>query len=142
MMARTLTAASDFAIGLAGLLDNPKACGEAFHITSDEVLTWNQIVDEIAGAVGASSPSVIKVPTELICKVAPQMIGSLKGDKAHPGVFDNAKIKHFVPDFKCRKPFRVGVRESVDWLRGHPEHQNLNPKVDALCEEVIAAALR
>jgi hypothetical protein len=82
---------------------------------------------------------IIQVPTEFICGVAPQMIGSLRGDKAHPGVFDNSKIKAFVPEFKCRKPFRIGVRESVDWLRSHPDQQNLSPKVEALCDEVIAS---
>jgi nucleoside-diphosphate-sugar epimerase len=135
----TLTAASDFALGLAGLVGNSQAIGEAFHLTSDEVLTWNQIVAEIAAAMGASSPEVVKVPTEFICRIAPQMTGSLKGDKAHPGVFDNSKIKRFVHGFACRIPFRVGVRESVAWLRSHPEHQNLSPKVDALCDEVVGA---
>ncbi len=135
----TLTASSDFAAGLAGLVGNASALGEAFHITSDEVLTWNQIVELIAAAMGASSPRVVKVPTEFICTIAPQMTGSLKGDKAHPGVFDNSKIKRFVPGFVCRTPFALGVRDSVSWLRRHPEHQNLNPKVDALCEQVVGA---
>lgn len=135
----TLTAASDFAVGLAGLVNHPKAIGEAFHITSHEVLTWNEIVREIAEAVGAETPQVVPIPTELICSVAPQLIGSLKGDKSHPGVFDNSKLKRFVPGFEARKPFRVGVRESVDWLRAHPESQNLNPKLDELCENVVAA---
>jgi nucleoside-diphosphate-sugar epimerase len=135
----TLTASSDFAVALAGLVGNQEAVGEAFHITSDEVLTWNQIVEQIGEAIGASAPVVVKVPTDFICTMAPQMTGSLKGDKAHPGVFDNTKIKRFVPSFKCRKPFREGVRESVEWLRAHPEQQNLSPKLDALCEEVAAA---
>jgi nucleoside-diphosphate-sugar epimerase len=135
----TLTAASDFAVGLAGLIGKRESIGEAFHITSDEVLTWNQIVSEIAAALGVTSPLVYKVPTDLICEIAPQMTGSLKGDKAQPGVFDNSKIKRFVPGFHCRKPFSVGVRESLAWLRAHPEHQNLSAKVDALCEEVIGA---
>ncbi|HTL57160.1 MAG TPA: NAD-dependent epimerase/dehydratase family protein, partial [Candidatus Limnocylindrales bacterium] len=135
----TLTAASDFAVGLAGLVGTEKAIGEAFHITSDEVLTWNQIVAEIAAALGVKSAQVVKVPTDSICEVAPQMTGSLKGDKSHPGVFDNSKIKRFVPEFSGHKPFRVGVRESVAWLRAHPEQQNLNPKMDALCDAVIGA---
>jgi len=139
----TLTASSDFAIGLAGLAGNLTAVGEAFHITSDEVLTWNQIVTEISGALGVDSPKVVPIPTEFICQVAPQMTGSLKGDKAHPGVFDNSKIKRFVPSFRCRKSFSVGVRESVHWLRENPDRQNLNPQMDTLCEEVIRAwALR
>ncbi len=138
----TLTTAGDFAIGLAGLVGKPEAIGEAFHITSDEVLTWNQIYAEIAAAVGAKSPRIVKVPTDVICQVAPQMTGSLKGDKAHPGVFDNARIKRLVPEFRCRTPFRVGVRESVRWLREHPDQQNLKPELDVLIENVIAASER
>jgi nucleoside-diphosphate-sugar epimerase len=139
----TLTAASDFAQGLAGLLGTPKAIGEAFQITSDEVLTWNQIVAEIAAALAEPRPipppQVAKIPTDFICQIAPAWIGNIKGDKCHPGVFDNSKIKRFVPEFRCRVPFRAGIRESVAWLRSHPEAQNLNPELDALIDEVIGA---
>ncbi len=135
----TLTTSADFALGLAGLVGKTEAIGEAFHITSDEVLTWNQIYAEIADAVGARSPTIVRVPTELICQVAPQLTGTLKGDKAHPGVFDNSKIKRFVPEFRCRTPFRLGVRESVRWLREHPDQQNLKPELDALIDNVIRA---
>ena len=71
--------------------------------------------------------------------MAPQPTGTLKGDKAHPGVFDNAKIKRFVPEFRGRTPFRVGVRESVRWLREHPDQQNLKPELDQLIEKVVLA---
>lgn len=138
----TLTASSDFAVGFAGLIGNPAALGEAFHITSDEALTWNQICTEIAAAVGGPMPRIVPVPTDRIIQVAPQLTGTLKGDKAHPGVFDNSKLKRLVPEFICRKPFRVGVRESVAWLRAHPEQQNLKPELDELIEKVIAAGQR
>ena len=135
----TLTAAADFAVGLGGLVGKTEAFGEAFHITSDEVLTWNQIYAEIAAALGVKSPQIVEVPTDFICQVAPQMTGTLKGDKAHPGVFDNAKIKRFVPEFRCGKPFRIGVRESVSWLRAHPEQQNRKPELDVMIEKVLEA---
>jgi nucleoside-diphosphate-sugar epimerase len=134
-----LTASSDFAVGLAGLLGNEKAIGEAFHITSDEVLTWNQIYAQIAEAVGAKSPEIVKIPTDFICKIAPESTGNLKGDKAHPGVFDNSKIKRFVPEFRTNKLFHTGVRESVAWLRAHPDQQHLSSKVDETIDSVIAA---
>jgi nucleoside-diphosphate-sugar epimerase len=126
-------------LGLAGLIGNPDALGQAFHITSDEVLTWNQIVAEIAAALGTASPVIEKVPTDFICQVAPQMTSTLKGDKAHPGVFDNSKIKRAVPGFVCRKPFRAGIRESVEYLRAHPEEQNRKAELDNVCDQVIAA---
>ncbi len=135
----TLTAASDFAVALGGLIGKEQALGEAFHITSDEVLTWNQIVMEIAAAVGAREPQVFRIPVEVICAAAPELTGTLKGDKIHPGIFDNSKIKRFVPGFDCRKPFSTGVRESVACLRTHPEQQNLSPKVEAMMDRVIAA---
>jgi nucleoside-diphosphate-sugar epimerase len=135
----TLTAASDFAEGFAGLVGNPKALSEAFHITSDEVLTWNQIYLEIANAAGVESPQIFKIPTDFICQVAPELIGPFKGDKVHPGVFDNSKVKGLVPDFKCRKPFHVGIRESVAWLRAHPDQQNLKPEMDATIDRILAA---
>jgi hypothetical protein len=88
--------------------------------------------------LGVKNPEIVKVPTDVICEVAPQMIGNLKGDKSHPAVFDNSKIKRFVPEFQCRKPFRVGVRESVAWLRAHPELQNRKPELDIMIDQVIA----
>ena len=135
----TVTAASDFAVGLAGLVGGSEAVGEAFHITSDEAPTWNEIYSEIGAAVGATSPQIVKIPTDFICQIAPQLTGNLKGDKSHPAIFDNSKLKRFVPDFRCTKPFRIGIHESVNWLREHPDQQNLNPQVDATFEKVIAA---
>jgi nucleoside-diphosphate-sugar epimerase len=133
----TLTAASDFAVGFGGLVGNERAVGEAIHITSDEALTWNQIYAEIAAALGVAAPDIVQVPTEFICEIAPDLVGNLKGDKSHPGVFDNAKVKRLVPGFVCRKPFREGVRESVAWLRAHPEQQNHKPELDRMIESVV-----
>jgi nucleoside-diphosphate-sugar epimerase len=135
----TLTHANDFAIGLAGLLGNAAAIGEEFHITGDEVRTWNQIYAEVAAALGVELPEVVKVPTDFICHVAPQFSGTLRGDKAHPGVFDNSKIKRVVPGFRTHKYLREGLRESVEWLRAHPENQNLNPELDDVIDRVIEA---
>jgi len=135
----TLTTSADFAIGLAGLVGNKPAIGEAVHITSDEVLTWNQIYAEIATAVGAKAPQIVKIPNDFICRQAHQMTGTLKGDKAHPGVFDNSRIKRLVPEFRCRTPFRVGVCESVAWLRQHPDQQDLKPELDTFIQDMITA---
>jgi nucleoside-diphosphate-sugar epimerase len=134
----TLTAASDFAVGLGGLVGNDRAVGEAFHITSDEVLTWNQIYATIAQAVGQADPQIVPIPTDFICEAAPSLTGNLKGDKSHPGVFDNRKIKAFVAGFTCKKSFAAGAAESVAWLRQHPEDQHLNPEIDQLIENVLS----
>jgi nucleoside-diphosphate-sugar epimerase len=135
----TLTATSDFAVGLAGLAGNPRALGETFHITSDEALTWNQIYAETAAALGVRLPAVEQIPTDWVSERFPQLAAGLKGDKSNPGVFDNTKIKRLVPEFVCRKPFAAGVREAVAWFRAHPAEQTVNAKSDALFDEVIGA---
>jgi len=132
----TLTAASDFAVGFAALVGRPEAMGEAFHITSDEVLTWTEIIREIGAAVGAE-PEIVPVPADFICQTVPELRGTLLGDKAHSAVFDNSKLRRLLPEFRCVKSFAEGVRESVTWLRNHPTDRNLNPKVDLRIEAVL-----
>ena len=133
----TLTAASDFAAALAGLTGLERAVGEVFHITSDEVLPWERIYEEIAGALGVELPPVVPVPADFICEVAPSLTGTLLGDKVHPGVFDNAKIKRFVPGWSCRKSVREALDESVQWLRAHPAERAVDPELNAVIERVI-----
>ena len=135
----TLTAASDFAVGVAGLVGRSEAAGETFHITSDEVLTWNQIYTEIIRAAGLREPEVLRVPVWFICRECPRMIHALPGDKAEHGVFDNAKIKRWVPEFACRKSFREGIAESVEWFRADPARQAVHPETDEVFEKVTAA---
>ena len=137
----TLTAAEDFAVGVAGLVGRAEAAGEAFHITGDEVLTWNQIYAEIARALGVARPRILKIPTWFICREAPRMVGSLPGDKAEHAVFDNAKIKAWVPDFHCRTRFREGIAAAVRWFREDPARQAVNPDTDAVFERVCNAWL-
>ena len=138
----TLTSTRDFAVGLAGLVGNAAAIGESYHITSDEALTWNRIYTEIADAVGADDPTIVKVPVDFICGLVPDMIQKLKGDKACHGVFDNAKIKKAVPDYACGTSFREGIRECVRWFNEEPSRKTIEPATDAIHETVIAEWLR
>ena len=127
-------------MGLAGLVGKTEAIGEAFHITSDEVLTWNEIYAEIAAALGVKSPRIVKVPTDFICQVAPQMTGTLKGDKAHPGRVRQLEDQTLRPrSSAAANPSASAFVESVKWLREHPDQQNLKPEVDELIEKVLAA---
>jgi len=132
----TLTASSDFAAGLAGLVGNDKALGEAFHITQDQVLTWNAIYHEIGLALGRE-PRIVHIPTEFLAEAHPPAIGRLIGDKANDAVFDNAKIKRFAPDFECRKSFRTAIRESVAWYDEDESRKRIDPEQDKLIDSLI-----
>ena len=110
-----VTHADDLAQGLVGLLGNEQALGEAFHITSDEVLTWDQIYRGIAEALGVEA-HIVHIPSDLIARVAPDLAGSLLGDKTWSVVFDNSKIKASVPGFRATIPFSEGIRRTLDWF--------------------------
>jgi len=137
----TLTASSDFARGLAGLVGNKAAIGEAFHITSDEALSWNDIYKELGAALGVGEINPVHIPTPFIVKRYPDARGKLLGDKAENGVFDNSKIKKFVPGFKCEKSFATAIRESVEWFmdKERPERRDIDLDEDRLIEALINA---
>jgi nucleoside-diphosphate-sugar epimerase len=136
-----MTAASDFAVGLVGLLGQEAALGEAFHITSDEVLTWQAIYETIAEAAGAKL-EMVHVPSDLIAALFPERGGSLLGDKAWSVVFDNSKIRRFVPAYRPRVTFAEGMKRSVAWFDADPARRHVNAEMDARIDRVIAAQRR
>jgi nucleoside-diphosphate-sugar epimerase len=136
-----LTWNADFAKGLIGLLGNKKAIGEAFQITSDEVLSWNQIHIEAYRALGLE-PNLISIPSDLIAAYDPPSLGSLLGDKANSMVFDNSKIKRFVPDYACEVTWAEGVRRSLAWFEAHPEFQTIDYEMNSGWDEIISAYQR
>jgi nucleoside-diphosphate-sugar epimerase len=135
----TMTHNSDFAKGLVGLLGHQGAIGHAFHITSDEVLTWNQIYETVAAAAGAPAPRLVHIASDFITACLPEFAGGLHGDKAHSAVFDNSKIKKFVPDFVATTRFRDGMARSVKWFDADPARQEIDAAANAAWDKLIAA---
>ncbi|RPJ21947.1 MAG: SDR family oxidoreductase [Chloroflexi bacterium] len=133
-----LTWNADFAKGLVGLLGNEKAIGEAFQITSDEVLSWDQIHLEAYRALGLE-PRLIHIPSDLIAAYHPDSLGSLVGDKSNSVVFDNSKIKRFVLDYSCEVNWAEGVRRSLAWFEAHPEFQTIDHEMNSLWDQIISA---
>lgn len=132
----TLTHSKDFAKGFVGLLGNVQAIGNAFHITSDEVLTWNQITEIIGAAVGAK-PDIVHIPSDIIAAFSPEDLGGLLGDKSVSVVFDNSKIKRFVPNFTATIPFSQGIKETIDWFEVNPALCKVDEEFNALVDKMI-----
>jgi nucleoside-diphosphate-sugar epimerase len=136
----TLTHHHDFGRAFTGLLAAPMAIGDSFHITSDETLTWDQIA-RILGAAAGAEPRIVHVPSDVIAAVDPVWGGSLLGDMAHPLVFDNSKIKSFVPGWAARVPFAQGAREIVAWHDADPARRVIDQRLDAVMD-YLAEQLR
>jgi len=133
----TVTHSEDFAVGFVGLLGNGNAVGHAFHITSDEVLTWDRIYTTIAEAAGVE-PKLVHIPSEFLAGLNDQERGNLLGDKAHSAIFDNSKIKQFVPDYVARIPFHVGARRTLAWFEEDPRRQRVVDETNQTLDRYIA----
>jgi len=129
---------TDFAKGLVGLLGHQQAIGHAFHITSDEVLTWDQLFRIVGAAVGVE-PQLVHIPSDFIAACIPEKLGTLTGDKSVSVVFDNSKIKRFVPGYCATTTFAEGVRQSLAWFNAVPSRKQIDHQVNAALDKLISA---
>lgn len=134
----TLTHADDFAQGLVGLLGNPRAIGEVFHITSDDVYTWDQIYSILAAALDVR-PRIVHIPAEQILAGAPDWFWSelILGDLSHSAIFDNSKIRRYVPGFAPRRTFHAAAAEMIRWRTEHAEDCLPAAAVDAVIDRLV-----
>lgn len=133
----TMTHNSDFAKGFIGLMGNIHAIGEAYHITSDETVTWNQIYKMIADSLGVEFKPYY-VPSDFMDAVSGyDFMGGLIGDKANSVVFDNSKLKRAVPGFCATVRLDQGIRKSVEYVLAHEECQFVDEEFDEWCDKVI-----
>ncbi|HEY7371863.1 MAG TPA: NAD-dependent epimerase/dehydratase family protein [Polyangia bacterium] len=135
----TLTHADDFGRAFVGLLGNPRTLGHTFHITSDEWLTWDQILRVVGRAAGVGDPQIVHVPSAFIAKLDPDTGAGLLGDKSWNALFDNAKIKSFVPGWACQIPFAEGIRRTVAWFDADPARRAVDQAADARVDEILRA---
>jgi nucleoside-diphosphate-sugar epimerase len=134
----TLTHHTDFARAFTGLLAQPRAIGDSFHITSDETLTWDQIAGILAAAAGAP-PRIVHVPSDAVAALDPEWGASLLGDKAHAAVFDNSKIKSLVPGWAATVPFSRGAREIIEWHDADAGRRRADLRLDATMDRLVEA---
>jgi nucleoside-diphosphate-sugar epimerase len=133
-----ITHNSDLAKGLVGLLGNPQTIGHAFHITSDEVMTWDQYYRIVAEAAGAEA-KLVHITSDFLAACQPEHLGSLVGDKAVSVVFDNSKIKRFVPGYCATTPFAQGIRRTLAWFDADPARRQVDNEADAAWDRLIEA---
>ena len=134
----TVTHSEDFAKGFVGLMRNYQSIGHAFHITSDEILSWDSINKIVADALGKEA-KIVHIPTDFICKCDDYFTGTLLGDKSESAIFDNSKIKSFVPEFKATIPFKEGIKRTLDWFDANPEKKFINPEKNITIDRIIKA---
>ncbi|WP_433617805.1 SDR family oxidoreductase [Dactylosporangium sp. CA-139114] len=133
----TLTHHEDFARAFVPLLGHPRAIGDTFQITSDDYLTWNQIAEQLAAALGTTA-KIVHVPSDAIAAADPDWGAGLLGDKAHSMVFDNSKVRALVPDYVATIPFHRGAREIAAWFDEDPARQVVDERLDKVMDDLVA----
>ena len=131
-----ITHNTDFAKGLVGFLGHEQAIGHAFHITTDEVMCWDQFY-RIAGEAAGVEPQLVHLPSDFIGACVPEARGGLIGDKAVSVVFDNSKIKRFVPDYCATMPFWQGIRRTLAWFDADPARRQIDDAANATWDKLI-----
>jgi nucleoside-diphosphate-sugar epimerase len=134
----TITHSRDFAVGFVGLFGNRKAIGSAFHITSDEPMTWNQIYAAMADAAGVQA-EFVHIASDAIAGVDPEWGAALLGDKSHSMVFDNTKVKRLVPEFAPRTTFAEGAKEIVAWYDADADRRIVDARLDTTMDLLVDA---
>lgn len=133
-----LTHSRDFAIGFLALLGHPRALGQAFHITSDERLTWNHIYQAIASALGVQA-NLVHIASDRLIEMDPNLLGPLRGDKSWSVIFDNSKIKSFVPQYQAVIPLHQGIKETITQFAADPELSQVSQDGNAYIERLLTA---
>jgi nucleoside-diphosphate-sugar epimerase len=143
----TITHAYDFAKGFVPLMGHQQVIGQSFHITSDEILNWNQIYEAVASAAGVKA-NIVHIPSDFIVRCDESQTGNLLGDKAVSTIFDNSKIKRFVPGFVATIPFKAGIKRTIEWFEAErsrmrivDSHNQTIDRILGLYEKAVEAVL-
>ncbi|MFQ3619983.1 MAG: NAD-dependent epimerase/dehydratase family protein [Spirochaetales bacterium] len=128
------TFVEDLAKVYAGLVGNPKTFGQAYHATTDEIHRWEDLYLEFGRIVG-KDPQIVHVPSELLMQAAPSLCSHLFFEKTYPGVFDNAKIKGVIPNFKAEVSFQDGLAKIAEWF--DREASEVDPAKDTLEDQIV-----
>ncbi len=143
----TMTHADDFAVGFLGLMNVFRAIGEAYHITSDEALTWNQIYQSVALAATGKEAELVHISSDFIADYAdkngyPSVRGTLLGDKSHTALFDNSKIKRLVPEYQAKIPFAEGIKSTIAWFDAEPARRVVKEETHRFIDRLITEVRR
>lgn len=134
----TLTHSRDFANALVRLLGDKRTIGESYHITSDELLTWREVVIKEAIALGAKRLDVVFIPSTEIMRRDPGLGSGLLGHKSWCDIYDNSKIKSIAPGWRADTMFGDGIAGTFEWFRQDPKRQAVNPQLNSLLDGIIS----
>lgn len=130
-----ITRVEDFAIGLIGLLGNPKAYNQAFHICGDEVHCWKDVIDTLGKILG-KQPVYLNVSSKNLAREMPNYKEQILGGRAISQHLDNSKLKEAVPEFKTHIGLYEGIQKTVNYYQSHNYLLGMDYEFDAQWDRI------
>lgn len=131
-----MTRVEDFAVGVVGLIGNPKAYNEAFNVCGDEFPTQGEVLDTIAEIVGHPVKK-INIDGEFYASEIPYRRGELLGGRSIDSLNNNAKLKDAVPTFKHTYSLKDGIRKTIEAYKNQGFQHGIDWKFDAETDRTI-----
>lgn len=132
----TITHVDDFAVGLVGLLRNPKAFNQAFHIVGDKHYHWKEVLETLGEVLGVT-PVYFNLTKEQYANEMPHRKGEILGGRGINQLLDNSKIKDAVPDFKTSISLKEGITRTVKYYQTHNYIKGIDWKFDADMDRIV-----
>ncbi|MCZ8323491.1 MAG: NAD-dependent epimerase/dehydratase family protein [Novosphingobium sp.] len=135
----TLTHADDFARAFVALCGLGGAVGQTLNITDSTGHTWNEILTNVATAIGVT-PDIRAIPTLPLETAIPDLEPTLSGDKASSLIFEQSNLKSLVNGWQCDIPLELGIRSAWNFASKrladgfHPDAL-FDSKIDKLIEQ-------
>ena len=108
-----MTRVEDFAVGVVGLIGNPKAYNEAFNICGDETPTYNDVLHAV-GEILNKDVITVDISPEFYAKECPGKSGEILGGRAIDTINSNKKIKEIVPQFRQTIKLKEGLSRTIE----------------------------
>lgn len=125
----------DFAIGVIGVLGNPKAYMEAYNISGDESYSWNDVISTLEKLLGIKA-TILDLTSEEYGNYYPEKKGEILG-RALDQIIDNSKIKSIVNNFKTIYKLEEGIEKTLKAYSNQNYQLGIDWKYDALTDYII-----
>lgn len=126
----------DFAIGLIGLIGNPKAYNDVFNICGDETPSFAEVIEALSRVVGKEAVFV-DITSEFYAHELPERAGEILGGRSIDGINKNDKIKAIVPNFKQNIFLREGVSMTYQAYISQNYQLGIDWKFEGDCDRII-----
>lgn len=131
-----MTRVEDFAVGVVGLIGNPKSCNEAFNVCGEEAPSFNDVLDVMSKILGKDAVTV-DMPSEFYASEMPDRAGELLGGRSIDSVISNAKIKDAVPTFRQTYNLYDGIEKTINAYISRNYQHGIDWQFDGEADRII-----